>query len=113
MCKQSQDEYKLLLYVLFIVDFTNSVLEVGVLLVKSRRVHIVKRRWILRKCFVIRILFNFAVRFNMHIVFLIVNSWEKPHVLFGQLLDWIRWLVAWQPLILFLVQGINWFLGLE
>ncbi|XP_035734029.1 RING finger protein 121-like isoform X1 [Vespa mandarinia] len=41
------------------------------------------------------------------------NPWERPHVLYGQLLDWIRWLVAWQPLILFLVQGINWALGLE
>ncbi|XP_050511794.1 RING finger protein 121 [Diabrotica virgifera virgifera] len=41
------------------------------------------------------------------------NPWEKPHVLFGQLLDWIRWLVAWQPVIVFLVQGINWALGLE
>lgn len=41
------------------------------------------------------------------------NPWEKPHILFGQLLDWIRWLVAWQPMILFLVQGINWMLGLE
>nr|CAD7575729.1 unnamed protein product [Timema californicum] len=39
--------------------------------------------------------------------------WERPHVLYGQLLDWIRWLVAWQPLILCLVQGINWALGLE
>ncbi|XP_046623699.1 RING finger protein 121 isoform X1 [Neodiprion virginianus] len=41
------------------------------------------------------------------------SPWERPHVLYGQLLDWIRWLVAWQPLILFLVQGINWALGLE
>ncbi|KAK0160114.1 hypothetical protein PV328_007554 [Microctonus aethiopoides] len=41
------------------------------------------------------------------------NPWERPHVLYGQLLDWIRWLVAWQPLILFLVQGINWIFGLE
>ena len=41
------------------------------------------------------------------------NFWEKPHVLFGQLLDWIRWLVAWQPMILSLVHGINWSLGLE
>ncbi|XP_008209281.1 RING finger protein 121 isoform X1 [Nasonia vitripennis] len=41
------------------------------------------------------------------------NPWEKPHVLYGQLLDWLRWLVAWQPVILFLVQGINWSLGLE
>lgn len=41
------------------------------------------------------------------------NPWDKPHVLYGQLLDWIRWLVAWQPMIIFLVQGINWLLGLE
>lgn len=41
------------------------------------------------------------------------NPWERPHVLYGQLLDWIRWLVAWQPLILFIVQGINWVFGLE
>ncbi|KAI9552710.1 RING finger protein 121 [Daphnia sinensis] len=41
------------------------------------------------------------------------NPWERPHVLYGQLLDWIRWLVAWQPLILLLVQGISWTLGLE
>lgn len=41
------------------------------------------------------------------------NPWERPHVLYGQLLDWIRMLVAWQPLILFIVQGINWVLGLE
>ncbi|XP_034933622.1 RING finger protein 121 isoform X2 [Chelonus insularis] len=41
------------------------------------------------------------------------NPWERPHVLYGQLLDWIGWLVAWQPLILFLVQGINWMFGLE
>ncbi|CAG0892551.1 unnamed protein product [Cyprideis torosa] len=41
------------------------------------------------------------------------NFWERPHVLFGQLLDWIRWLVAWQPLILTIVHGINWSLGLE
>lgn len=41
------------------------------------------------------------------------NPWERPHVLYGQLLDWIRWLVAWQPFILMIVQGINWVLGLE
>lgn len=41
------------------------------------------------------------------------NPWERPHVLYGQLLDWIRWLVAWQPFILLIVQGINWLLGLE
>lgn len=41
------------------------------------------------------------------------NPWDGPHILYGQLLDWIRWLVAWQPLILFLVNGINWVFGLE
>ncbi|XP_015599995.1 RING finger protein 121 isoform X2 [Cephus cinctus] len=41
------------------------------------------------------------------------NPWERPHVLYGHVLDWLRWLVAWQPLILLLVQGINWALGLE
>ncbi|KAJ8721103.1 hypothetical protein PYW08_006568 [Mythimna loreyi] len=41
------------------------------------------------------------------------NPWDRPHILYGQLLDWIRWLVAWQPLILFLAQGINWLFGLE
>ncbi|CAO1413523.1 unnamed protein product [Diamesa serratosioi] len=41
------------------------------------------------------------------------NPWQKPHLLFGTLLDWIRYLIAWQPAILFIVQGINWFLGLE
>lgn len=39
--------------------------------------------------------------------------WERPHVLYGNLLDWIRYLVAWQPVIIMLVQGINWTLGLE
>jgi len=41
------------------------------------------------------------------------NPWEKPHLFYGQLLDWIRYLVAWQPLILTVVQAINWSLGLE
>lgn len=41
------------------------------------------------------------------------NPWERPHMLYGQLLDWIRYLVAWQPLILTSVQLINWLLGLE
>ncbi|XP_005192189.1 E3 ubiquitin ligase Rnf121-like [Musca domestica] len=41
------------------------------------------------------------------------NPWERPHVLYGRLLDWIRFLVAWQPLIFFIVQGINYALGLE
>ncbi|XP_045778236.1 RING finger protein 121 [Maniola jurtina] len=41
------------------------------------------------------------------------NPWDRPHILYGQLLDWVRWLVAWQPLVLFMAQGINWVLGLE
>ncbi|XP_074650660.1 E3 ubiquitin ligase Rnf121-like [Tubulanus polymorphus] len=41
------------------------------------------------------------------------NPWERPHVLYGNLLDWIRYLVAWQPVIIMIVQGINWSLGLE
>ncbi|XP_077290436.1 E3 ubiquitin ligase Rnf121 [Arctopsyche grandis] len=41
------------------------------------------------------------------------NPWERPHILYGQFLDWLRLLVAWQPLILSAVQGINWLLGLE
>ncbi|CAL4100455.1 unnamed protein product [Meganyctiphanes norvegica] len=41
------------------------------------------------------------------------NPWEKPHVLYGQLLDWIRLLVAWQPLIIVVVQQINNWLGLQ
>ncbi|XP_001632498.3 RING finger protein 121 isoform X2 [Nematostella vectensis] len=28
------------------------------------------------------------------------NPWERPHVLFGQLLDWLRYLVVWQPVII-------------
>jgi len=41
------------------------------------------------------------------------NPWERPHVLFGQLLDWLRYLVVWQPIIIIVVQAINYFLGLE
>ncbi|XP_794833.2 RING finger protein 121 [Strongylocentrotus purpuratus] len=41
------------------------------------------------------------------------NPWERPHMLFGQLLDWIRYLVAWQPIIFLLVQGSYYILGLE
>ncbi|KAI5703793.1 hypothetical protein M8J76_007385 [Diaphorina citri] len=42
-----------------------------------------------------------------------VNLWEKPHVFYGQLLDWLRWLVAWQPVILALIQGVNYMLDLK
>ncbi|ELK32333.1 RING finger protein 121 [Myotis davidii] len=41
------------------------------------------------------------------------HVWERPHVMYGQLLDWLRYLVAWQPVIIGLVQGINYILGLE
>ncbi|KAK5967419.1 RING finger protein, partial [Trichostrongylus colubriformis] len=41
------------------------------------------------------------------------NPWEKPHLFYGQLLDWIRYLVCWQPLIVTFVQGLNHLLGLE
>nr|XP_026691964.1 RING finger protein 121 [Ciona intestinalis] len=41
------------------------------------------------------------------------SPWERPHILYGQLLDWIRYLVAWQPVIISLVQLINWSLGLK
>lgn len=33
--------------------------------------------------------------------------------MYGQLLDWLRYFVAWQPFIIGLVQGINYILGLE
>lgn len=41
------------------------------------------------------------------------RRWEKPHMLYGQLLDWIRYMVAWMPVILCIVQMFNMFLGLE
>ncbi|VUZ56815.1 unnamed protein product [Hymenolepis diminuta] len=44
---------------------------------------------------------------------LIKNPWEKPHLLFGNLLDGIRYLVAWQPLILMAVHVIIWALDLK
>ncbi|VDN96004.1 unnamed protein product [Rodentolepis nana] len=44
---------------------------------------------------------------------LIKNPWEKPHLLFGNLLDGIRYLVAWQPLIVMAVHTIIWALDLK
>ncbi|RWS08334.1 RING finger protein 121-like protein [Dinothrombium tinctorium] len=38
---------------------------------------------------------------------------QRPHYLYGNLLDFIRYLVAWQPLIIFAVQAVNYVLGLE
>lgn len=34
------------------------------------------------------------------------NPWEKPHMLYGQLLDFIRYSVVWLPIIMFTVQAI-------
>ncbi|XP_027628376.1 RING finger protein 175 [Tupaia chinensis] len=44
---------------------------------------------------------------------MISNPWERTHFLYGQILDWLRYLVAWQPVVIGLVQGINYSLGLE
>lgn len=41
------------------------------------------------------------------------NPWEKPHILFGQLLDFIRYFVVWLPVILITVQIIYYILQLE
>jgi hypothetical protein len=51
--------------------------------------------------------------FYILVNFIIYLRWEKPHILYGNLLDWIRYLVAWQPVIVIGVQGINWIMGLE
>ncbi|XP_027369291.1 RING finger protein 175 isoform X2 [Bos indicus x Bos taurus] len=44
---------------------------------------------------------------------MINNPWERTHFLYGQILDWLRYLVAWQPVVIGIVQGINYSLGLE
>ena len=41
------------------------------------------------------------------------HPWEKPHVLFGQLLDFIRYFVVWLPAILVSVQVIYYVLDLK
>ncbi|GBL96764.1 RING finger protein 121 [Araneus ventricosus] len=41
------------------------------------------------------------------------NPWEKPHVFYGSFLDFVRYLVAWQPVIFSGVQFFNYILGLE
>lgn len=40
-------------------------------------------------------------------------AFQRPHYLYGNLLDFIRYLLAWQPLIIFAAQGVNYLLGLE
>uniref|UniRef100_A0A8C9BII7 Ring finger protein 175 n=1 Tax=Phocoena sinus TaxID=42100 RepID=A0A8C9BII7_PHOSS len=44
---------------------------------------------------------------------MINNLSERTHFLYGQILDWLRYLVAWQPVVIGIVQGINYSLGLE
>ncbi|XP_074194523.1 RING finger protein 175 isoform X4 [Rhinolophus sinicus] len=41
------------------------------------------------------------------------HIWERTHILYGQILDWLRYLVAWQPMVIGIVQVINYSLGLE
>ncbi|KAH8875058.1 RING finger protein [Schistosoma japonicum] len=41
------------------------------------------------------------------------HVWDKPHILYGNLLDWVRYLVAWQPVILAVVHFLNSALGLQ
>ncbi|KAF5398734.1 RING finger protein [Paragonimus heterotremus] len=41
------------------------------------------------------------------------SIWDKPHLLYGNFLDLIRYLVAWQPVILGLVHVVNTSLGLK
>eukprot|EP00731_Ephydatia_muelleri_P031036 Em0022g550a len=44
---------------------------------------------------------------------LLQNPWEKPHMLFGQLLDFVRYFVVWLPVILVVVQLTYHLLNLE
>ena len=39
--------------------------------------------------------------------------WERTHILFGQLLDWLRYFIVWLPVIILITRGINYELGLE
>ncbi|CAL8098525.1 unnamed protein product [Calicophoron daubneyi] len=41
------------------------------------------------------------------------NPWDKPHILYGNFLDLIRYLVAWQPVILGVIHLLNLSLGLS
>ncbi|XP_057582943.1 RING finger protein 175 [Hippopotamus amphibius kiboko] len=44
---------------------------------------------------------------------MINNPWERTHFSYGQILGWLRYLVAWQPVVMGIAQGINYPLGLE
>jgi RING finger protein 121 len=41
------------------------------------------------------------------------NPWEKPHLLFGQMLDFLRYCVVWLPVILSIVHLIYYIFHLE
>jgi len=41
------------------------------------------------------------------------HPWEKYNRMYAQLLDWLRYLVAWQPVILILINGVTHLMGLE
>ncbi|CAK9297537.1 unnamed protein product [Gordionus sp. m RMFG-2023] len=41
------------------------------------------------------------------------NPWERLHVMYSKMLDWVRYLIAWQPLITLLIEAINHLLHLK
>ncbi|XP_067948148.1 E3 ubiquitin ligase Rnf121-like isoform X1 [Watersipora subatra] len=41
------------------------------------------------------------------------SPWEQTHIYYNSYLDFVRFLVAWLPIIFTIVQGFNWMLGLE
>lgn len=41
------------------------------------------------------------------------NPWEKPHVLFGQMIDLIRYFVVWNPIIMIAVKVVFYFYDLK
>ncbi|KAA3672554.1 RING finger protein 121 [Paragonimus westermani] len=53
------------------------------------------------------------VPLRLILVVFTINQWDKPHLLYGNFLDLIRYLVAWQPVILGLVHIVNTSLGLK
>lgn len=41
------------------------------------------------------------------------HPWEKYNRMYAQLLEWLRYLVAWQPILLLFIHGVTWLMGLE
>ncbi|KAL3319472.1 hypothetical protein Ciccas_001865 [Cichlidogyrus casuarinus] len=41
------------------------------------------------------------------------NPWQKPHILYGNYLDLIRYMVGWQPIVLFTLSQLNKAFGLN